>query len=271
MAIAFGQHGTALAQAGFAALIVLCLAVLPVPAFAVDCPRDGSLIAGAGDYRPYNIVEGDSVSGMDFEVIEAILDKMGCGLTKVPLPWARHLNAMQNGLVDIASPVTITPERESFARFTDPYITANEILFVATDTDPAYDSLQSFFEAGNRLGVIREYAYGGTYPALSAAYAGQIETTDSLELNLKQLMLGRVDAILGETYVVTAEINKLRAGGKIKPTEVVVASEPNFIMFAKKSVPADFVAAFNTQLQAMKRTGEFDRITEKYRSTQAVY
>lgn len=266
-----GRSLKAFRQAALIMVASVCGLMAALPAQAVDCPRGGTLIAGAGDYRPYNIVEGDKVSGMDFEVIEAILDKMGCSLTKVPLPWARHLNAMQNGLVDIASPVTITPERESFARFTAPYFVADEILFVAKGTTPAYDSLQSFFEQGNRLGVIREYAYGGVFPALSAAYAGQIETTDSLELNLKQLMLGRVDAILGETYVVTAEINKLRAGDKIKPTEVVVASEPNFIMFAKKSVPADFVAAFNAELQAMKKNGEFDRITEKYRSTQAVY
>jgi len=257
--------------AGAAAVFTLCLALMTLPARAADCPRDGTLIAGAGDYRPYNIVEGQKVSGMDFEVIEAILDKMGCGLTKVPLPWARHLNAMKNGLVDIATPVTKTPERESFARFTEPYIIANEVLFVTEDAVASYDSLGAFFEAGNRLGVIREYAYGGAYPALSETYAGQIETTDSLELNLKQLMLGRVDAILGETYVVAAEIAKLRLGDKVKATDVVVASEPNYIMFARKSVPEDFVSAFNAELQAMKDSGEFERITEKYRSTQAFY
>ena len=249
----------------------LCLVLASPGALAAECPRDGTLIAGAGDYRPYNIVEGDQVSGMDFEVIETILDKMGCGLKKVPLPWARHLNAMQNGTVDIATPVTKTPERETFARFTEAYILANEVLFVRHDTKAAYDSLAAFFEAGNRLGVIREYAYGGAYPALSETHADQIEMTDSLELNLKQLLIGRVDAILGETYVVSAEINKLRIGDKVRATDVVVASEPNYIMFARKSVPEAFVAAFDAELQALKDSGEFERITEKYKSNQALY
>ncbi|WP_428647631.1 substrate-binding periplasmic protein [Roseibium sp.] len=251
--------------------LTLCLALLAAEARAMDCPRDGTLIAGAGDYRPYQIVEADNVSGMDFDVIEAILEKMGCSLKKVPLPWARHLKAMQNGQVDIASPVTMTPERAAFARFTKPYIVANEVLFVAADTDVTYDNLAAFFSKGYRLGVIREYAYGGDYPDLRDIYAGQIETTDSLELNLKQLLLGRVDAILGETYVVSAEIRKLRLAGKVKSTGVVVASEPNYIMFARKSVPAAFVAAFDAELQAMKANGAFDRITEKYKSTKAIY
>lgn len=252
-------------------LLALCVALPGQPAHAVDCPRDGTLIAGAGDYRPYNIVEGNAVSGMDFEVIETILNKMGCRLTKVPLPWARHLNAMQNGTVDIATPVTKTPDREAFAHFTAPYIVADEILFVTAGTRPRYKSLASFFEQGNRLGVIREYAYGGNFPKLKEAYSGQIETTDSLELNLKQLVLGRVDAILGETFVVSAEIAKLRLADKIKATDVVVASEPNYIMFAKKSVPAEFVAAFDAELQAIKDSGDFERITGKYRSAEVLY
>ncbi|ASP33456.1 ABC transporter substrate-binding protein [Labrenzia sp. VG12] len=251
-------------------LFALCVAQQGQSAHAADCPRDGTLIAGAGDYRPYNIVEGDTVSGMDFEVIETILNKMGCRLTKVPLPWARHLKAMQNGTVDLATPVTKTPDREAFAHFSEPYINADEILFVAAGTEPSYSTLSAFFEQGHRLGVIREYAYGGDFPGLKNTYADQIETTDSQELNLKQLMLGRVDAVLGETFVITAEIGKLRLSDKIKATNVVVASEPNYIMFAKKSVPIEFVAAFNAELKAMKDSGDFERITSKYKQTRVL-
>ncbi|GAA0773263.1 amino acid ABC transporter substrate-binding protein [Roseibium denhamense] len=244
----------------------IAFACLPGPAAAQDCPRDGTLIAGAGDYRPYNIVEGNQVSGMDFDVIETILDKMGCGLIKVPLPWTRHLNAMRLGTVDIATPVTKTPERETFAHFSSPYIQADEILFVRAENLEKYENLSDFFLRDKRLGVVRDYAYGGSFPEMANAYPHLIEQTDSLELNLKQLELGRVDAILGETYVVTSVIKQLGLSNVIKPTEIVVASEPNYIMFSKESIPAEFVDAFSKELRAMQENGEFERITAPYKA-----
>ncbi|WP_209010655.1 ABC transporter substrate-binding protein [Labrenzia sp. PHM005] len=253
-----------------ALLIAGILGSLTLAAQAQDCPRGGTLIAGAGDYRPYNIVEGDTVTGMDFEVIETILNKMDCELTKIPLPWTRHLNAMRNGTVDIATPVTITPDREEFAHFSSPYIQANEILFVRTKDQSAYKDLADFFKKGKRLGVIRDYAYGGAFPELAKTYADQIETTDSQELNLKQLDLGRVDAILGETYVVSSVVQRLGLSRKVIPSNVIVASESNYIMFSKISVSEDFVAAFSRELQTMQENGEFDQITARYRNSQDV-
>lgn len=247
-----------------ALIIYGLLFALPARAEQQECPRDGTLIAGAGDYRPYNIVEGDSVSGMDFDVLEAILTKMGCGLRTVALPWARHLAEMRNGTVDIATPVTITADRQVFAYFTGPYIHADEILFVRQEDQNTYTSLSDFFVQGKRLGVIRDYAYGGDYRNLKNAYFSQIEQTDSQELNLKQLSLGRVDAVLGELYVVSSVIQKLGLSDDIKPSDVVVASEPNFIMFSKKSISEEFVSVFSSLLSEMQENGELDRITSQY-------
>lgn len=252
--------------------IGICFGLLPERALSEECPRGGTLIAGAADYRPYNIVEGDKVRGMDFEVIETILGRLGCDLVKVPLPWTRHLNALRIGTVDIATPVTKTPGREEFAYFSAPYIQADEVLFVRVENVDTHGSLDDFFLNDKRLGVVRDYAYGGSFPALSEAYPHLIETTDSLELNIRQLELGRVDAILGETYVVASVIQSLGLSKVIKPTEVIVASEPNYIMFSKQSVSRDFVAAFSRELQILQQNGEFDRITARYKGSDgAVY
>lgn len=249
-----------------ALLLAALIAGLPAPAQAHDCPRGDTLIAGAGDYGPYNIVDGDNISGMDFEIVETILDKMGCKLEKVALPWSRHLTAIRTGVVDLATPVTRTPEREKFALFSIPYIMADEILFVRRDDLNAFKSPTDFFQQGKRLGVIRDFAYGGMFPELLASYGPQIERTDSQEQNLRQLELGRVDAILGEFYVISSVIQKLDLSKTIKPSDVVVASEWNYMMFSKKSVSQEFVAAFSSELRAMQDNGEIDRIAAQYRS-----
>lgn len=232
---------------------------------AADCPRGGTLIAGASDYRPYQKVEGKDVTGMDFEVLEAVLGKLGCSLETQALPWARHLKGVQDGTVDIASPVSKNAEREAFATFSSPYVDAQEVLFVAPGKEADYDSLAAFFESGGKLGTIREYAYGGDFASLQAQYGGQIEETDSLESNLKKLAAGRVDATLGEVFVVSEEIKRLGLTDKVVATQTVISSDPSYYMFSKASVPEDFVAAFSAEMEKMKESGEFDGITAKYR------
>ncbi|WP_428523874.1 substrate-binding periplasmic protein [Roseibium sp.] len=234
-------------------------------AVAVECPRGGTLIAGASDYRPYQKVEGNDVSGMDFEVIAVVLDKLGCALETQALPWARHLKGLEDGNVDIASPVSKTAEREAFAHFSSPYVDAQEVLFVPAGKEGEYSSLADFFEKGGKLGTIREYAYGGDFNDLKDKHAGQIDETDSQESNLKKLAAGRIDATLGEVFVVSEDIKRLGLGDKVAASNVVISSDASYIMFSKKSVSEDFVTAFSDQMQAMKDSGEFDMITAKYK------
>ncbi|MCK7612697.1 substrate-binding periplasmic protein [Roseibium sediminicola] len=243
----------------------LCLMAGGSFAQAAECPRGGTLIAGASDYRPYQKVEGKEVTGMDFEVLEAVLGKLGCSLEVQALPWARHLKGVQDGTVDIASPVSKNEEREAFATFSSPYVDAQEVLFVAQGKENGFDNLADFFENGGKLGTIREYAYGGDFASLKEQYGGQIEETDSLESNLKKLAAGRVDATLGEVFVVSEEIKRLGLSDKVVASQTVISSDPSYYMFSKASVPADFVAAFSTEMQNMKDSGEFDGITGKYR------
>ncbi|WP_422377546.1 substrate-binding periplasmic protein [Roseibium sp.] len=247
--------------AGFGACFFAAVTV----AEAVDCPRGGTLLAGASDYRPYQKVEGKDVSGMDVEVLEAVLGKLGCSLKIDALPWARHLKGIQDGSVDIASPVSKTEERESYAHFTSPYVNARQLLFVAPGNETASVDLTAFFAGGGKLGAIREYAYGGDYMTLKETHAGQVDETDSLESNLKKLAAGRVDATLGEEFVVGAEIKRLGLGDKVVASETVISSDPSYFMFSKASVPEEFVAAFSAELQKMKDNGEFDAIIAKYR------
>jgi polar amino acid transport system substrate-binding protein len=243
--------------------VAVCM--LAGQAVAVECPRGGTLIAGASDYRPYQKVDDNEVSGMDFEVIAVVLDKLGCGLETQALPWARHLKGLEDGNVDIASPVSKTEEREAFAHFSSPYVDAQEVLFVPAGKEGEYSSLADFFEKGGKLGTIREYAYGGDFNDLKDKYGSQIDDTDSQESNLKKLAAGRIDATLGEVFVVSEDIKRLGFGDKVVASNVIISSDASYIMFSKKSVPEEFVTAFSEQMQAIKSSGEFDTITAKYK------
>jgi len=251
---------------GFILTCTLAVSGMTGPAEADTCPHERTLVAGIEDYRPYHIIDGpDQIGGMDFDVLELILERMGCDLEKRPLPWIRHLNDLKEGRVDIASPVARTPEREVFARYSEVYLRAPELLFVHEDKPDETRSLSAFFEAGNRLGIIRGYVYGGEFVNLSEQYPDQITAQDSEEPLLRQLEFGRVDAVIGDLFVMSHEIKKLGLGSLIVPSNVIVSNDPLYFMFSRKSVSEEFVLAFNNELNQMRTSGELDRIIDKYR------
>jgi len=246
-----------------------CLSVLLLGAGtavqAAECPRDGTLIVGAGDYRPHHIVEGNTVTGMDFEVLEAVLGKLGCSLDVQVLPWARHLKGLEEGTVDVASPVTKTPEREEFAAFSSVYVHAVERLFVRPGQEDSFPDLKSFFENGEKLGVIREFAYGGGYDDLKTTHAAQIEEVGEMSSNIKKVAAGRLTATIGDEFVTASDIKAAGMTGQVVPASTAISSYQLYFMFSKKSVPAEFVTAFNAELEKMQGNGEFDAITAKYK------
>ncbi|MTI45732.1 ABC-type amino acid transport substrate-binding protein [Roseibium hamelinense] len=228
------------------------------------CPDGGTLVAGTEDYRPYQIVEGTSVSGMDFEVLELILARMGCELEIRIMPWTRHLKGIEDGDVHAASPVAKSPEREEYAYFSIPYLKSREVLFVPPEHRADHTSLREFFEAGKILGAVRDYVYGGDFVALSKEFDTQITVQDTEEPMLKQVAIGRIDAVIGDAFVVTSVISQLGLREEVVRSTTVVSEDDVYFMFSKAAVSLKFIDRFNAELQQMQESGEFARITAKY-------
>jgi len=222
-------------------------------------------VAGIEDYRPYHIVsDSGGLGGLDFDVLKVILGNLGCDLEIRPLPWTRHLFELETGDVDIASPVAKTVEREAYAYFSVPYLQAQELLFVQKNEERQYASLLDFFDKGRRLGAIRSYAYGGDYDELSAKYGHLISLQDDEGPLIRQLNIGRVDAVIGEYFATKYEISKLGLSDSVVPSQTLVSEDDLYFMFSKASVNTVFVEAFNRELSRLQQNGQIDEIFETY-------
>lgn len=247
-----------------ALLILLSFSFFPDAARAVECPRDGILTAGATDYYPFQIVRENSISGFDFEVIEAVLKKMGCQLEVVDIPWSRHLIYMKSGKVDIAASVTMTPDRLTFSHFSVPYLMSKQVLFVRSEDKDKYLSLREFFENGQILGIVRDYEYGEAFSKLRAQFPAYLVESDTDELNLNKLAARRVSGILGDHLITSSHLNVAGLSDRIVATNFSVAQYPAHFMFSRQSISSEFVDRFNEVLMKMNKKGEFKFISAKY-------
>jgi len=112
-----------------------------------------------GDYAPFAISKGDSLSGADITLGRALASAMGVLPVFVKTSWANLATDMRNDAFDIAlGGISITPERAALARFSIPYHKGGK-TFLCRRTDSARFST---VEAVNKPGVRLIENKGGT-------------------------------------------------------------------------------------------------------------
>ena len=226
---------------------------------------DQPLTMGVESYAPFQLKEGGAWTGIDVDLVRAVFDRMGCELRLEELPWKRHLATMENGGdVHIAASASKTPEREAYARFSDPYRPAENVLIVNAGDGTDYGSLNAFFGAGQTLGGVSGYEYGPTVSGLVEAHADQVDMANDPETNLRKLSAGRIDGTIGDTFVMAATAREQDVSDGIRITDTVVDSANVHIMFAEKTVSQDLVERFNAALAALEADGTVGAIFDRY-------
>ena len=72
------------------------------------------------DWKPYIYKENGQFKGSEYFYLIKLAKNVGCKLHFVEEPWARSLNSLKNGTVDILYGASYTKERDAFAEFSVP-------------------------------------------------------------------------------------------------------------------------------------------------------
>ncbi|MBI4518552.1 MAG: transporter substrate-binding domain-containing protein [Deltaproteobacteria bacterium] len=94
--------------------------------------RTGVLRVGtAGDYAPFSLAKGDTITGFDAEVATRIARDLGVRVQWVRFRWPDLADDLSAGKFDlVASGVTVRPERALLGRYTRPYAVAGAVALV---------------------------------------------------------------------------------------------------------------------------------------------
>ncbi|MEO6278550.1 transporter substrate-binding domain-containing protein [Roseateles sp.] len=108
-------------------------------------------------------------------------------------PWARCQALVERGDVDVMACAFDNPKRREYALVVEPALARNEAaLFVRRDSPLRFDTWTDL--AGLRVGVGRGVSFGAEVDGQLARQA-QVDNALSEDLNLRKLLLGRLDAI----------------------------------------------------------------------------
>lgn len=228
------------------------------------------LTVGFENWAPYQYMDiGQVVRGLDIEVAQHVTNRLDCALHAEQASWAELIDMLQHGEIDFLMGASRTEQREEYAWFSDPYRQEQFLLFVRYMDSRNYDmgSVESFVEAGYRVGVVNEYYYGEEIRDLiwSEAYESNFVGTIMGEINLARLMDDEIDGFLEDHLVGMTLIHRMGLQDWIVPhMEIALDASDVYIMFSKASVDESLVDRINDALAEMHETGAYQQIVERY-------
>ena len=239
------------------------------PESVVAKVADCNLTMGMDAWEPYQYMSvGNTVSGLDVELVQAVTAGMGCSLDVVQGSWVELLTLLKDGDVDFVLGASKTEEREQFAYFSEPYRQERFQLYVRKEQAALpSDSLKAFVEAGHKVGIVNEYYYGDEMAALYADDTLREQFVGAIisELNMARLLDEEIDGLLEDSFVGASILRRKGLDKYIQPHSISLGASDVYVMFSQDSVSEAQVEQFNAGLVKLRDSGRYNQIVDKYR------
>ncbi|HEX9798364.1 MAG TPA: basic amino acid ABC transporter substrate-binding protein [Anaerolineales bacterium] len=231
---------------------------------ATEAPASdlGTVTVGTNaEYPPFEFVDdAGNVTGFDVDLMNAIAEEAGFEVEFVNTRWDGIFVALAAGEFDaVISAATITPERAETVNFSDAYFNAGQRIVVRGDETEISgpDDL-----AGKSVGV-QTGTTGDIW--LTDDTDAEVVRYDENTLAFQALANGDVDAAVadGPTAV---DIVKANPEMNLTVLDGVYTDEEYGI--AVNMERADVLAAINDGLAAVRASGEYDEIYDRYFGTE---
>lgn len=243
-------------------LACVALAVLPVSACELRVRWNPD--------PPYSMRDAQGrLVGMQTELVERTLERMGCRAVWVELPWARALVELQAGRLDVLPGALRRPEREAYAYWAEQHVAVPNRLYVRAAQRADFGTaarLRDVMRPGFKLGVQIGVVYGPEYAALLTEPDFRTRLTLApARSNLWQMLeIGRVDGVLASEASARWELARIGLSEQIVPTAVVLSDEAAQVMFSKRSVDLALVQRYRDAGAALEKDGTLARVVRKY-------
>jgi len=220
-------------------------------------------------WPPYIFIdERGGLSGLDYELAQAIMKEAGCTLqVQMALPSLRRQMEFRQGKLDLTLGASDTAERRSFARFSLPYRSETVGLFTSPANAARYRGLDGF-DAILRQRVTLLTPRGGWYGDGYARAQHQLDAAgirspySSYELGMRMFKAGRADVIMGDSAALRHEAE--RQGVALAAMPWVPFRAPAHLMLNAASTSAADLARINAAITRLEQSGVLGAIRARY-------
>lgn len=214
-------------------------------------------------YPPYLIFENQKLShGIMLDVFEHICKKLGVHLEFLYLPRKRLEPMILNKQLDVTAMAKEWVDEPDNFIFTEPVVLARDIVFYHKNYPINFQHAKDLRYKSLRLHLGYHYPYFTKHNILNdliLSYdSSEKEMLEKVLLAPRRFQGAVVNELVG-LYIIAQ--NRWR--GKLLPSKKDLGSFAYAFMLNKEHAP--FVKAFNQELKALKKSGELEKILQRYR------
>lgn len=224
--------------------------------------QKGTIVVGtSGTLFPssYHEEKENKLTGYDVEIVREAAKRLGLKVEFKEMGFDGMLPSLQSGKIDIAAnDITITGERKKVFGFSVPYKYSYGTMIVRKDGHSGIESLKDL--KGKKAGG----AATSIYSDIVRKYGGEVRTYGNAtnDIYLRDVDLGRTDAILNDYYLQTLALKALPEFDLVLHPDIKYM--PNNQAFAMEKGEDELQTKINETLKEMKQDGTLTKISKKF-------
>ena len=234
----------------------LILLTFTGPAFA-----GGMVKSGTVNWPPYYGEELPD-GGFMTEITREALKRSGWDYRIEFMNWNRAMNLCLQGKLDMVQGAYNNAERMEKFLVTDEFASVDIVFFSKEKSGITYATLEDL--EGYKIGLIRGWAYP---KAITESGFLKTETTETPVSNIKKLLSGRVDLIVGARVAVIDIVNRElpdAVNRLVALTPPIQQNSLHNLVYKKNAHGPEIAEAFNRGLQQIKTDGTYEKILKKH-------
>ena len=245
-----------------ASLFLLSTSILfPATASATSEKQTLRFNVSPNGYPPYLIVENRAPSGIMWDVMSLIADRLGYELIAEKIPRKRVDQMLLDGYIDATPRAREWTDEPGKFLFTDPVVAIEEVFFIPKDSELAYRTPEDLFSRT----VVTHLGY--IYPTLEPHFeSGRIRRFDvarDRDMFFYVLHGNRFDAAVADRLVGQWFLRNEGLREHFRTSAESISTFGFRIMLRKDW--QDFADEFNRELARIRENGELDAILANYR------
>lgn len=247
---------------------VIALLVLSLTA---GLARAETITLLADEWCPYNCEERGGKPGYMVEIARQVFEKAGHKVVYKTMNWTRSILEAREGRATGVIGASKEGEAAGFVFPDKPQGKGVTAILVKKGNPWRYDDSGSVEPLkALSLGVIQDYDYGDWTPYLKSAKGDAkkvqaVSGDNALELNLKKLVAGRVDAVLEDRNVAEYALGDLKLADQVEIAGVNPKYDELFIAFSPKEPKAvEYARLLVEGVEDLRRSGELAAILKGY-------
>lgn len=245
----------------FAYLLFLFAFAFSTNASLASDPKVFRFNISPNGYPPYIIVDQDAPSGIMWDVVSLISERLGYQIVAKKIPRKRVDQMLLDGYIDGTSRAKEWTHKPENFLFTDPIVEVQEVLFTPKKAGMTHQTPEDLFSKT----VVTHLGY--LYPALQPHFdSGAITRFDvSQDRDMFNFLLhgDRFDAAVVDLLVGKWILKNEGLQGQFTVSAGEMTSF-GFRVMLRKECQA-FANEFNTELARIRENGELDAILANYR------